>query len=104
MARGAGGEWEGFVEAEPKSEGEKTGDSVRRGRVESPHNSHLCLDPRTGKPCNGLGLQPALQHHGSPGGQADLNSEACTALERLLKASSADTEHGAAGNARGLLR
>lgn len=57
------------------------------------------LDQWAGNLINGLGLQPALEHPRSPGGQADLNSELHMALDSLLKASSTDTKYGA-GNSR----
>lgn len=36
--------------------------------MNSLHDSSLCLDLQTGKPCNGLGMQSALEHPRSPGG------------------------------------
>lgn len=72
--------------------------------MNSLHDSSLCLDLQTGKPCDGLGVRSALEHPRSPaGGQAALNSEPCMALDSLLKASSADAKRGAAGNLWGLL-
>lgn len=55
---------------EPQCQGKRTGEHVGGWEVHcvnSLHNSTLYLDLQTEKPCNGLGIQPALEYPKSPG-------------------------------------
>lgn len=74
------------------------------GCMDSLHNSHLSLDLQAGKPCDGLGLQLALAWSTPVQGAKLTSIQSHEEPSSLLKASSANTKHGAAGQACGLSR